>query len=249
MRDGIWDKEPGAGPGSPGSFQQGTRLASLMPFSSPHDSLRALDAPAPEGGVGGWVVRAERQRRRPASLSEAPAERVLWPSFQNKYQGFIFDIVTKQAFDVTIMFLICLNMVTMMVETDDQSPEKVNILAKINLLFVGIFTGECIFKMVALRHYYFTNSWNIFDFVVVILSIVGGYARQLGREGLPGQASRSLQPLMCTQCQVRQLPAFFAPYSPSYPHPTITHTHLGRPLRPRGQLGRGANSPSWSHPP
>ncbi|XP_006869197.1 PREDICTED: sodium channel protein type 5 subunit alpha isoform X3 [Chrysochloris asiatica] len=91
----------------------------------------------------------------------------------NKYQGFIFDIVTKQAFDVTIMFLICLNMVTMMVETDDQSPEKVNILAKINLLFVAIFTGECIVKMTALRHYYFTNSWNIFDFVVVILSIVG----------------------------------------------------------------------------
>ncbi|XP_058931905.1 sodium channel protein type 5 subunit alpha [Kogia breviceps] len=91
----------------------------------------------------------------------------------NKYQGFIFDIVTKQAFDVTIMFLICLNMVTMMVETDDQSPEKVNILAKINVLFVAIFTGECIIKMAALRYYYFTNSWNIFDFVVVILSIVG----------------------------------------------------------------------------
>ncbi|XP_059965969.1 sodium channel protein type 5 subunit alpha isoform X1 [Mesoplodon densirostris] len=91
----------------------------------------------------------------------------------NKYQGFIFDIVTKQAFDVTIMFLICLNMVTMMVETDDQSPEKVNILTKINLLFVAIFTGECIIKMAALRYYYFTNSWNIFDFVVVILSIVG----------------------------------------------------------------------------
>ncbi|XP_069929149.1 sodium channel protein type 5 subunit alpha isoform X2 [Oryctolagus cuniculus] len=91
----------------------------------------------------------------------------------NKYQGFMFDIVTKQAFDVTIMFLICLNMVTMMVETDDQSPEKVSVLTKINLLFVAIFTGECIIKMAALRHYYFTNSWNIFDFVVVILSIVG----------------------------------------------------------------------------
>uniref|UniRef100_A0A7N4PJ42 Sodium channel protein n=1 Tax=Sarcophilus harrisii TaxID=9305 RepID=A0A7N4PJ42_SARHA len=91
----------------------------------------------------------------------------------NKYQGFLFDIVTKQAFDVTIMFLICLNMVTMMVETDDQSPEKISILAKINLLFVGIFTGECVIKVIALRHYYFTNSWNIFDFVVVILSIVG----------------------------------------------------------------------------
>ncbi|NWI86788.1 SCN5A protein, partial [Pitta sordida] len=91
----------------------------------------------------------------------------------NKYQGFIFDVVSKQAFDVSIMILICLNMVTMMVETDDQSQEKVNILHKINMLFVAIFTGECIFKMVALRHYYFTNGWNIFDFVVVILSIVG----------------------------------------------------------------------------
>lgn len=131
------------------------------------------------------MVWTERQQTRPASLPAAPAEPFLCPSFQNKYQGFIFDVVTKQAFDVSIMFLICLNMVTMMVETDDQSPEKVNILAKINLLFVGIFTAECIFKMVALRHYYFTNSWNIFDFVVVILSIVGGYASQLGREGLP----------------------------------------------------------------
>ncbi|XP_014729233.1 PREDICTED: sodium channel protein type 5 subunit alpha-like isoform X5 [Sturnus vulgaris] len=91
----------------------------------------------------------------------------------NKYQGFIFDVVSKQAFDVSIMILICLNMVTMMVETDDQSQEKVNILYKINMLFVAIFTGECIFKMLALRHYYFTNGWNIFDFVVVILSIVG----------------------------------------------------------------------------
>nr|XP_031541999.1 sodium channel protein type 5 subunit alpha [Vicugna pacos] len=103
----------------------------------------------------------------------------------NKYQGFIFDIVTKQAFDVTIMFLICLNMVTMMVETDDQSPEKVNILAKINLLFVAIFTGECIFKMAALRHYYFTNSWNIFDFVVVILSIVANSNGSRGNCGSP----------------------------------------------------------------
>ncbi|XP_074725437.1 sodium channel protein type 5 subunit alpha-like isoform X4 [Strix uralensis] len=91
----------------------------------------------------------------------------------NKYQGFIFDVVSKQAFDVSIMILICLNMVTMMVETDDQSQEKVNILHKINMLFVAIFTGECIIKMLALRHYYFTNGWNIFDFVVVILSIVG----------------------------------------------------------------------------
>ncbi|XP_049622333.1 sodium channel protein type 10 subunit alpha isoform X2 [Suncus etruscus] len=89
----------------------------------------------------------------------------------NKYQGFVFDIVTKQTFDIIIMVLICLNMITMMVETDDQSEEKTKVLNKINQFFVAVFTGECVMKMFALRQYYFTNGWNVFDFIVVILSI------------------------------------------------------------------------------
>ncbi|XP_005386634.1 PREDICTED: sodium channel protein type 10 subunit alpha isoform X4 [Chinchilla lanigera] len=89
----------------------------------------------------------------------------------NKYQGFVFDIVTRQAFDISIMVLICLNMITMMVETDDQNEEKTKILGKINQFFVAVFTGECVMKMFALRHYYFTNGWNVFDFIVVLLSI------------------------------------------------------------------------------
>eukprot|EP00070_Physeter_catodon_P005004 XP_007110560.2 sodium channel protein type 10 subunit alpha isoform X1 [Physeter catodon] len=89
----------------------------------------------------------------------------------NKYQGFVFDIVTRQTFDIIIMALICLNMITMMVETDEQSKEKTKILNKINQFFVAVFTGECVMKMFALRHYYFTNGWNVFDFIVVVLSI------------------------------------------------------------------------------
>ncbi|XP_039378078.1 sodium channel protein type 5 subunit alpha-like isoform X2 [Mauremys reevesii] len=91
----------------------------------------------------------------------------------NKYQGVFFDIVTSEAFDIIIMILICLNMITMMVETDDQSIRKTDILNKINMFFVAIFTVECIVKLLALRHYYFTNGWNIFDLSVVIMSIVG----------------------------------------------------------------------------
>lgn len=85
----------------------------------------------------------------------------------------IFDFVTQQAFDIVIMILICLNMVTMMVETDDQSETKIAILGQINFIFIVIFTAECFSKMIALRYYFFTIGWNIFDFVVVILSIVG----------------------------------------------------------------------------
>ncbi|XP_049634801.1 sodium channel protein type 4 subunit alpha [Suncus etruscus] len=95
------------------------------------------------------------------------------PRPQNKIQGMVYDFVTKQVFDISIMILICLNMVTMMVETDDQSQLKIDILYYINLVFIIIFTGECVLKMFALRHYYFTIGWNIFDFVVVILSIAG----------------------------------------------------------------------------
>ncbi|EPQ04076.1 Sodium channel protein type 10 subunit alpha [Myotis brandtii] len=89
----------------------------------------------------------------------------------NKYQGFVFDIVTRQTFDISIMVLICLNMLTMMVETDNQSEEKTKILNKINQFFVAVFTGECVLKMFALRQYFFLNGWNVFDFIVVVLSI------------------------------------------------------------------------------
>uniref|UniRef100_A0A7M4FN66 Sodium channel protein n=1 Tax=Crocodylus porosus TaxID=8502 RepID=A0A7M4FN66_CROPO len=101
------------------------------------------------------------------------------PRPANKFQGMVFDFVTKQAFDISIMILICLNMVTMMVETDDQSKEMETILSRINLVFIVLFTGECVLKLISLRHYYFTIGWNIFDFVVVILSIVGMFLAEL----------------------------------------------------------------------
>uniref|UniRef100_A0A8C7YF94 Sodium channel protein n=1 Tax=Oryzias sinensis TaxID=183150 RepID=A0A8C7YF94_9TELE len=95
------------------------------------------------------------------------------PRPQNKIQGMVFDFVTQQVFDISIMILICLNMVTMMVETDDQSDETENVLYWVNFIFIVVFTTEFLLKLFALRHYYFTNGWNIFDVVVVILSIVG----------------------------------------------------------------------------
>ncbi|XP_046880071.1 sodium channel protein type 4 subunit alpha-like isoform X3 [Hypomesus transpacificus] len=91
----------------------------------------------------------------------------------NPVQGFFFDLVGKQAFDIIIMILILLNMITMMVETDEQSPRMEIILNDINLGFIVVFSCECLVKIVALRCYFFTIGWNIFDFVVVILSIVG----------------------------------------------------------------------------
>lgn len=98
---------------------------------------------------------------------------------QNLIQGVVFDFISQRFFDIFIMVLICLNMVTMMVETDNQSPEKEDFLFKVNVAFIIVFTGECVLKLFALRQYFFTNGWNIFDFVVVILSIAGEYLVQI----------------------------------------------------------------------
>ncbi|KAL2081442.1 hypothetical protein ACEWY4_023295 [Coilia grayii] len=109
--------------------------------------------------------------------SKKPQKPIPRPS--NKIQGFIFDLINRQAFDILIMVFICLNMVTMMVETADQSHDKKEILDWINLVFIVLFSSECVLKMIALRHYFFTISWNVFDFIVVILSIVGTFLTEV----------------------------------------------------------------------
>lgn len=42
-----------------------------------------------------------------------------------------------------------------------------------NLVFTGIFTAEAIVKLVALRQHYFKKAWNVFDFIIVVSSVIG----------------------------------------------------------------------------
>merc|ERR1711970_1278435 len=71
------------------------------------------------------------------------------------------------------MMFIGLNMLTMTLDHYGQSEMWVFSLENLNMGFICIFTTECVLKIFALRQHYFTEPWNIFDFVVVILSILG----------------------------------------------------------------------------
>ena len=51
--------------------------------------------------------------------------------------------------------------------------------------FIVIFTAEMFMKMFALRHYYFTDGWCIFDFVVVCLSLFSLFFADLIKEYFP----------------------------------------------------------------
>lgn len=91
----------------------------------------------------------------------------------NIIMGWIFDAVTNQKFDIGIMIIIMLNMLTMALEHYKQSQMFTTILNHVNMSFIIIFTVECVLKLIGLRHFYFKFPWNIFDFVVVVLSILG----------------------------------------------------------------------------
>ncbi|KAM5265003.1 sodium channel protein type 7 subunit alpha isoform 3-T3 [Hipposideros larvatus] len=91
----------------------------------------------------------------------------------NKFQGFIFDLVTNRVFNNIIMVLIYIQAITIMIQSDEQSLKMDIALFWINIFFVMLYTGECVLKLISFQCNYFTIGWNVFDFMVVIFSITG----------------------------------------------------------------------------
>ncbi len=69
--------------------------------------------------------------------------------------------------------------VTMMCDHYQMSDAWVLALDNLNLAFIVIFTAEMLLKMFALRYHYFAEPWNLFDFVVVLLSLAGLFLSDL----------------------------------------------------------------------
>ncbi|KAL7053207.1 hypothetical protein AAHC03_025584 [Spirometra sp. Aus1] len=83
-----------------------------------------------------------------------------------------FRIVSNQKFDLFIMAMIGINTMIMCFEHHHQSEIMKEAMEIINKIFVIVFTGEFLLKIVGQRWYYFKDSWNIFDCTIVIFSLV-----------------------------------------------------------------------------
>ncbi|XP_042204466.1 sodium channel protein para-like isoform X2 [Homarus americanus] len=103
--------------------------------------------------------------------SKKPLKAIPRPQFRP--QAVVFEIVTNKKFDMIIMIFIGMNMLTMTMDHYRMSEEWKTVLNYMNLIFICIFTSECVLKVFALRWHYFKEPWNLFDFVVVIMSILG----------------------------------------------------------------------------
>lgn len=79
----------------------------------------------------------------------------------------------KEYFEAGIMACIIANTLVLTIKWYDQ-PEIVGTVTEIfNYFFAFIFTTEAAIKLIGLGSFYFKDGWNIFDFTVVIATIVG----------------------------------------------------------------------------
>uniref|UniRef100_A0A4W3JYG5 Sodium channel protein n=1 Tax=Callorhinchus milii TaxID=7868 RepID=A0A4W3JYG5_CALMI len=85
-----------------------------------------------------------------------------------------FDNVScHKGFEPCTIGLITLNVLVMACDHYGQTKTFATVLNWFNIIFTALFTLEAVVKLSGQRLYYFTQAWNIFDFIVVILSIAG----------------------------------------------------------------------------
>ncbi|XP_065216673.1 sodium channel protein 60E isoform X2 [Planococcus citri] len=91
----------------------------------------------------------------------------------NKFLAAFYDLANSRRFEIAIFVLIFLNMLSMGIEHYNQRRAIFFVLQVSNAFFTTVFALEALVKMIGLRFHYFTVPWNIFDFLLVLASILG----------------------------------------------------------------------------
>ncbi len=85
----------------------------------------------------------------------------------------LISLIETNVFQYLILTIIVLNAITLGMETDAGILAKYgSLLFVLDTLFISIFTIEIVLKIYAYRLNFFRNGWNIFDFVIVAVSIL-----------------------------------------------------------------------------
>ncbi|XP_069361349.1 sodium channel protein 60E isoform X4 [Maniola hyperantus] len=103
-------------------------------------------------------------RKKPQKVIKRP---------RNQFLAMFYDLSNSRRFEIAIFVLIFLNMLTMGIEHYDQPHSVFFVLEVSNAFFTTVFGLEAIVKIVGLRYHYFTVPWNVFDFLLVLASILG----------------------------------------------------------------------------
>ncbi|CAG0883560.1 unnamed protein product [Darwinula stevensoni] len=91
---------------------------------------------------------------------------------QNPFMAFFYDLSMSRRFEIVIFVVILANMGVMALDHYQQTEAMMEILDSINTVFVVLYSMEAMIKLLGLRLWYFTVPWNIFDFILLISSII-----------------------------------------------------------------------------
>ncbi|KAK1875960.1 Sodium channel protein type 4 subunit alpha B [Dissostichus eleginoides] len=111
-----------------------------------------------------WIESLKNRVLRPARPVPRP---------QNCLQARLLDLVSSVWFEVLVVVVICLHLVSLMSERELMSGGTAELLHFLYLVVLVLYLLEFILKVTALRKHYFTNALNVLDFLVLILSIAG----------------------------------------------------------------------------
>ena len=79
-------------------------------------------------------------------------------------------MVENEWFERGVFVLILANTLCLSVTRYDQPVTEVAVLNAINVVFTVVFTVEALMKILAFGNGYFRESWNVFDFTVVVVA-------------------------------------------------------------------------------
>nr|XP_019606371.1 PREDICTED: voltage-dependent L-type calcium channel subunit alpha-1S [Rhinolophus sinicus] len=92
---------------------------------------------------------------------------------KNPYQYQVWYLVTSSYFEYLMFALIMLNTICLGMQHYNQSEQMNHISDILNVAFTIIFTLEMVLKLMAFKaRGYFGDPWNVFDFLIVIGSII-----------------------------------------------------------------------------
>eukprot|EP00079_Xenopus_tropicalis_P033540 XP_017947311.1 PREDICTED: voltage-dependent L-type calcium channel subunit alpha-1S [Xenopus tropicalis] len=104
------------------------------------------------------------------ALKARPLRRYI-PKNQHQYK--IWYLVTSSYFEYLMFALIMLNTISLGMQHYGQTAEFSHLSDILNVAFTGIFTVEMVLKLAAFKAKgYFGDPWNVFDFLIVIGSII-----------------------------------------------------------------------------
>ncbi|XP_050539645.1 sodium channel protein 60E-like isoform X2 [Daktulosphaira vitifoliae] len=103
-------------------------------------------------------------RKKPQKVIKRPV---------NQFLAIFYDLSNSRRFEVAIFVLIFLNMLTMGIEHYNQPVAIFFVLEVCNAFFTTVFGLEALVKIIGLRFHYFTVPWNVFDFLLVLASVLG----------------------------------------------------------------------------